>query len=259
VSEDAYISVLVPSLFAPWAELLADALDPAPGTTAVDVATGPGTVARVLARRLGVIGRVYACDLSAAMLSAAVEFRHESGAAPIEYLACPADELPLPDASVDAVTCQHGLQFFPDQVGALAEMRRVARPGAQLVAAVWREIETVPVYAALAAAAEEVLGYSGGFATPFALADAARLRTLAQDAGWQEVAISPRDLPVEFADVTQALRIYEVTPLAETVTALSDPEREELAAAARARLAPMVDADGAVRTTTGANFVIARA
>jgi len=66
--EDVYLSVLVPSLFTPWAELLVDALDPAPGSTAVDVATGPGTVARVIARRVGAIGHVYGCDLSAATL-----------------------------------------------------------------------------------------------------------------------------------------------------------------------------------------------
>ena len=66
-----YLSVLVPSLFAPWAELLVDALAPAARLDArVDVASGPGTVARVIARRIGAIGRVYACDIDAAMLAA---------------------------------------------------------------------------------------------------------------------------------------------------------------------------------------------
>src|SRR6201999_3762067 len=99
------------------------------------------------------------------MLAAATEVPGESGAGAIEYLACPADELPLTDASVDAVSCQQGLQFFPDQLGALAEMHRVARPGARLAVSVWRTIDRMPVYAALVEAAEAALGDAGGVAT----------------------------------------------------------------------------------------------
>ena len=227
-----FASVLVPSLYAPWAELLVDALDPRPGCRAVDVASGPGTVARVIARRVGAIGRVYACDLDAAMLAATPPA--EPGAAPIELLACPADALPLPDASVDALTCQQGLQFVPDRVAALAELRRVARPGARLAVAVWRTIAEVPVYRALAEAAEACFGTAGGFRqTPFALSDPAVLRALADEAGWTSVEVSPRDLPIEFGCVADLLRAYAVTPVADRVRALDTAGRHELELALR--------------------------
>ncbi|HEY2297638.1 MAG TPA: methyltransferase domain-containing protein [Jatrophihabitans sp.] len=260
MSVEVYVSVLGPSLFEPWAELLADALDPRPGSTVVDVASGPGTVARVLARRVGAIGHVYGCDLSAEMLAAATEVPAASGAGAIEYLACPADELPLTDASVDAVACQQGLQFFPDQVGALAEMHRVARPGARLAVSVWRTIDRMPIYATLVEAAEEVLGDAGGLRTvPFSLSDAARLTSLARAAGWTGVGVEARDLPVEFPSVAAVLRAYAVTPVAEAVRALPAERADALEAALRARLAPLIDPDGAVRSTTGAHFLTATA
>ena len=53
----------------------------------------------------------------------------------------PAAPLPLPDAAFDVVTCQQGLQFFPDRVAALAELRRVLRPSGRAAVAVWTQIE----------------------------------------------------------------------------------------------------------------------
>ena len=66
----AYEQSLVPSLFGPWAEVLLDAVNVAPGDHVLDVATGPGTVARPAAVRAGRAGRVVACDISPAMLAA---------------------------------------------------------------------------------------------------------------------------------------------------------------------------------------------
>ena len=254
------MAVLVPNLFEPWAELLVDALEPRPGTTVLDVACGPGTVARVLARRIGAIGHVFACDLDPTMIAAGAAVAPEHGAAAIEYAVCPADELTLPDGCVDAVTCQQGLQFFPDQVAALAEMRRVARPGARLAVNVWRTIEDMPLYGALVAAAEEVLGSAGGLRErPFALGDPGLLAARATEAGWTEVQVTARDLLIEFRDTGQLLRCYDVTPVCEIVRGLDDAARESLARALQRCLEPLVDPDGAVRTTTGTHFLTATA
>jgi hypothetical protein len=43
----------------------------------------------------------------------------------------------IEDESVDAVISRLGIMYFPDQPGALAEMRRVLRPGGRLAAVVW--------------------------------------------------------------------------------------------------------------------------
>jgi len=72
----------------------------------------------------------------------------EPGAAPIEFIHAPADDLQLPDADFDVVLLQQALQFFPDQNATLREMRRVLRPGGRVGIAVWakgygRDIEQV--------------------------------------------------------------------------------------------------------------------
>ena len=48
-----------------------------------------------------------------------------------------AEELRLPDASFDATLCALGLMYVPEPARALAEMRRLLRPGGRAVAAVW--------------------------------------------------------------------------------------------------------------------------
>jgi len=56
----------------------------------------------------------------------------ESAPAPIRVVAGVADELPLADASVDAAVASLVLCSVPDQRHALAEIRRVLRPGGEL-------------------------------------------------------------------------------------------------------------------------------
>ena len=87
-------------------------------------------------------------DLCVPMLEVARSKPAEPGAAPIEFIHAPADELQLPDAGFNVVLCQQGLQFFPDQIAALREMRRVLKSGGRVGIAVWakgygRDIEQV--------------------------------------------------------------------------------------------------------------------
>jgi ubiquinone/menaquinone biosynthesis C-methylase UbiE len=128
-------------LFTPWAHDLIERLAPPVGCTALDVACGPGTVAHVLAMRITRSGRVIAADISPAMLEIARAKSVDPASAPIEWLESPAAPIRLADASVDLVTCQQGLQFFPDKRAALAEIRRVLRPGGRAGVAVWTQVE----------------------------------------------------------------------------------------------------------------------
>lgn len=52
--------------------------------------------------------------------------------------------LPFPDESFDAVLCQMGLMFFPDPVGALREMARVATAVGSVVVVVPADIDEQP-------------------------------------------------------------------------------------------------------------------
>ena len=132
---------IVARLFTPWAHDLIDRLAPPIGCTALDIACGPGTVSHILAERIGRDGHVAATDISPAMLDIARSKTPSPDSAPIEWLDAPAAPLPFPDSAFDIVTCQQGLQFFPDKVGALTEMRRVLRSGGRAGVAVWTRIE----------------------------------------------------------------------------------------------------------------------
>lgn len=133
----AYDRLFTASFFEPWARVLIDLVGVEPGDAVLDVATGPGTIARIAAVRAGTSGRVAGIDLSAPMLEVARNKPAEPGAAPIEFVQRPADDLQLPDGSFDVLVCQQGLQFFPNQIAALREMRRVLKPGGRVGIAVW--------------------------------------------------------------------------------------------------------------------------
>jgi ubiquinone/menaquinone biosynthesis C-methylase UbiE len=124
----AYDEFFVPRLFEPWAKLLLEKVKLQSGEVVLDIATGPGTVARLAAVGVGPSGRVVATDIAPLMLDIARAKPVLAGAAPIEYLESPATPLAVSGNVFDVVICQQGLQFFPDRLGALREMRRALKP-----------------------------------------------------------------------------------------------------------------------------------
>jgi SAM-dependent methyltransferase len=255
-----YEEIMVPRWFQPWAQLLLDQLNPESGQTVLDVACGPGTVTRLVAQRVGPNGSVTGCDLSPAMLEIARSKNPMEGSAPIEYLECPADALGVPDDVVDLVTCQQGLQFFPDQVAALAEMRRVLRPGGKLGVAVWGPIEDCPPFLALATALGQVLGpdvadaYRGG---PWGLADSDSLIRLASDGGFTDVEVRRHQLPIVFEGGTsQLLLTLRASSVAAALAKLSESDQTALAAALE-ESSRQITVNGTVRSHTAAHILTA--
>ncbi|WP_255218519.1 class I SAM-dependent methyltransferase [Nocardia carnea] len=100
-----------------------------PGDDAADIGCGPGKLVRALGAQVGPRGSVAGIDPSAT----AIDYNHRRDTRPNHrYLAAPAQELPLPDASVDVVTCTFVMHHIPEEYRepAIAEMWRVLRPGA---------------------------------------------------------------------------------------------------------------------------------
>ncbi|MGH3811958.1 MAG: class I SAM-dependent methyltransferase [Pseudonocardiaceae bacterium] len=260
----AYDESLVPSLFGPWAAVLLDALKVTLGDHVLDVATGPGTVARPAAVRAGRTGRVVACDISPAMLEVGRRKPAEEGAAPISWVESPAAPLAGPLASADGrfdvVTCQQGLQFFPDRPAALAEMRRALRPGGRLGVSVWGHQSDSPGFAALGAAVREMLGdevadrYAGG---PWGMPETTALAALLDATGFAQAQVSARRLRVIFpGGSAQLIRSIVVAPIAADVVALPPERRAALVSAAEQRLAPMIT-NGVLSFETVANIGLA--
>jgi len=138
---EVYEARFVPAFFAEWAPHLVDFAGITRGQAVLDVACGTGIVARTVADRLGATGRVVGLDLNDAMLVVARRVRPD-----VEWRQGDVAALPFAERSFDAVLCQMALMFFPDRVGALREMRRVAADGGTVAILVPAQLETQPAY-----------------------------------------------------------------------------------------------------------------
>ena len=99
------------------------------GMDLLDVGCGPASITADLAERVAP-GRVVALDAAAGALEAARETLRERGLSEqVEVTSGDVMALPFEDASFDVVHAHQVLQHLADPVGALAEMRRVTRPG----------------------------------------------------------------------------------------------------------------------------------
>jgi SAM-dependent methyltransferase len=133
-----YEEFLVPLIFQPYADDLAQRLVPrAPGRV-LEIAAGTGVVTRKLAASLPPRSSIVATDLNPAMIDTAMQV---GTARPVEWRQADAMELPFEAGDFDAVVCQFGAMFFPDRGKAFAQMRRVLKPGGVLLFNVWDRIE----------------------------------------------------------------------------------------------------------------------
>ena len=135
-----YQEFLVPAMFAPFAERLVEHGCVRPGSRVLDVACGTGVVSRAAAILAGTGGSVAGVDLGEPTLAIARSHPAEENAAPIDYAQADAAALPFDADDFDVALCQQGLQFFPERAAALAEMRRVLKPGGRVAVATWKDI-----------------------------------------------------------------------------------------------------------------------
>ena len=99
------------------------------GMDLLDVGCGPASITADLAERV-TPGRVVALDAASGALEAARATLRDRGLSEQVEVTCgDVMALPFEDASFDVVHAHQVLQHLADPVGALAEMRRVTRPG----------------------------------------------------------------------------------------------------------------------------------
>jgi len=105
-----------------------------PGQRALDVAGGTGDLAAGLARQVGNEGLVILSDINWEMLSRGRDRLLDEGfTGNVGFVQANAEQLPFADASFDCITIGFGLRNVTDKPAALASMRRVLRPGGQLL------------------------------------------------------------------------------------------------------------------------------
>ncbi len=116
-----------------WKRALIDWLRPRPGIHLVDLAGGTGDIAFRFLRAGG--GRVTVLDINGEMLRVGQQraARRRAGDGRIAWIQSDAEQLPLADAAVDAVTIAFGIRNCTDIAAVLAEARRVLKPGGRFL------------------------------------------------------------------------------------------------------------------------------
>lgn len=102
------------------------------GDHVLDIGSGSGTDVLISVRRVGPRGKVYGLDMTSSMRAKLRRNADQMGAENVTPLAGDAENIPLPDASLDAVTSNGVLNLVPDKALAFAEIFRVLRPGGRL-------------------------------------------------------------------------------------------------------------------------------
>lgn len=103
-----------------------------PGMKVLDIAGGTGDLAKAFAKKAGPSGEVWLTDINDSMLRVGRDRLVDRGVL-VPAAVCDAEKLPFPDGYFDRVSVAFGLRNMTRKDLALAEMRRVLKPGGKLL------------------------------------------------------------------------------------------------------------------------------
>jgi ubiquinone/menaquinone biosynthesis C-methylase UbiE len=222
-----YERYFVPAIGGPLAKDLIEIAALRPGERVLDVACGTGVVARLASQAVGAAGTVAGLDINPGMLAVA-----RSTTPPgmvIDWQEASAEAIPFPDASVDVVLCQMGLEFLPDKHAALSEMRRVLAPRGRLVLNL--PGPTPRPFVVMAEALGRHIGAeAAGFVNQvFSLHDTAEIENLIKGAGFHDVSVQADTRSLRLPTREEFLWQYvHSTPLAGSVAQVDSERRASL-------------------------------
>ncbi len=214
-------------------QALIDAAEPAQGSLVLDLAAGSGDPAIDIALRFSG-ARVVALDRSGAGLVTAQRVARNLGIAErLWFIQADVHRLPLPNSSVDRVTCRCGIMFFDETHSALREALRVLKPGGRAAFLAWGPFEQ-PLFESTLGT---VLRLTPGATIPeaagrmFRFARAGSLRQALRDAGFRALEEQHLTLPRVWAGSPQELWEYQ-----QEVGALFQPMFQAISVDARSRI-----------------------
>ena len=235
---------------APVREWLVGELAPSDGDVILELAAGVGDTGFDAAELLGDEGRLISSDFSPKMLEEARHRGAERGVRNADYRVIDAERIELDDDSVDGVLCRYGFMLMADTAAALAETRRVLRPGGRLALAVWGPPERNPFFSIVGGKLVE-----GGHVPPpkpppapgiFAMGSEERTAQLLEAAGFGDVRIAEVEVRFRVPSAREYLEFTADTagPIAIAVRGLPDEDRKALESELEQAFAPFASGEG---------------
>jgi ubiquinone/menaquinone biosynthesis C-methylase UbiE len=226
---EAFEKFLVPATSRPLAEEVVRLAAPVPGERILDVACGTGIVIRLAAPLVAPGGTADGLDFDPAMIAVARAVVPCPDGVTLSWHCADAQQMPFEDATFDVVLCLLGLQYMPDRVASLSEMRRVIKPDGRLVLAVWTSLEDCKGPHAIAQALSRQNIDPAAILKAYSLSDADRLRELAHEAGFGHAETRTVSTTAHFPSIRQFVEGFAAGSISgrAAISKLSKTQRAE--------------------------------
>ncbi|MCO6449666.1 MAG: methyltransferase domain-containing protein [Caldilineales bacterium] len=175
-----------------------DWLEASPGGRWIDVGCGTGALSLSILRSAEP-AEILAVDASEAFIATAQHLHQHSG---LRFAVADARNLPERDDYFDVAVSGIALNFIPEPLKALAEMKRVTRSGGAIAIYVWDYADRMQMLryfwdaaVSLDSAAEDL-----DEGSRFPLCQPAALRALFQEAGLENIVVDGIEIPTQFRD-----------------------------------------------------------
>jgi len=185
---DAYESQKVKSIFAPLAKATVSKVHITDGDRVLDVACGTGIMARSIRGRFGPTIPISGVDLNDTMIAKACTLTRDLPGH-FDWHVSDATNIPASSSFFSHVFCQQGLQYFPDDLAALSEMRRVLSDDGTLILTVWASANEY--FLAQSAAMSKYVSVEAGekALAPFSYPAARRVPELLGELGFKTITV----------------------------------------------------------------------
>ena len=198
----------------PLGTLLTDVAVAAGGRRVLDVGCGAGGTTLWLARALG--SKCTGIDISAPLIAAANARAAAEGATDVTFIRADAQTYDFEPGSFDLVISRLGVMFFDDPDAAFANLRRAARPQAQLAFLAWRSREENPFMTTAdrvaAPIVQELATRRHDGPGQFAFAAKERVQSILRASGWTSIALRPVDIACTMPDAKLPLYATRMGP-----------------------------------------------
>jgi len=244
----SYDTILVPSLFEPWANMLIQENKPWSNRIVLDLACGTGVVTKMLVQNVQPKGRVFALDINTQMLELA-KLKCKEWANFIEFIEGSANDMNITNRSIDTVVCQQGFQFFPDKKAAATEIYRVLKPGGKAIISTWCSVEDCEIFGVICETLESInqSEISKMMRIPFDLMSKHELLASFNEIGFSSIEVCTQHQKYYLkGGLESAITLAYATPIGPNLKALSIADQEKFKSLLKINIQKLNKSDGSI-------------